>query len=108
MGPASNRLRVIVTRAREQLEPLAGRLEALGYDVVRCPLIELQPVGPEELEVDGYDWVVVTGPYAAREVLRRARGTLPAVAAIGPGTAAALAEGGVQATLVPEVSTQEG
>ena len=108
MGPAPKRLRVIVTRAREQLEPLAGRLEALGYDVVRCPLIELQPIGPEQLDVEGYDWVVVTSPFAAREVLRRARGPLPAVAAIGPGTAAALAEGGVEATLVPQVSTQEG
>ena len=108
MGPAPKRLRVIVTRAREQLEPLAGRLEALGYDVVRCPLIELQPIGPEQLDVEGYDWVVVTSPFAAREVLRRARGPLPAVAAIGPGTAAALAEGGVEAALVPQVSTQEG
>ena len=108
MGPASRRLRVIVTRAREQLEPLAGRLEELGYDVVRCPLIELQPIGPEQLDVEGYDWLVVTSPFAAREVLRRARGPLPAVAAIGPGTAAALAEGGVEAALVPQVSTQEG
>ena len=30
------------------------------------------------------------------------------MAAIGPGTAAALAEGGVEAALVPAVSTQEG
>jgi uroporphyrinogen-III synthase len=33
---------------------------------------------------------------------------LPSVAAIGPGTASALAEGGVAPALVPEVSTQEG
>jgi uroporphyrinogen III methyltransferase / synthase len=108
MGPASKRLRVIVTRAREQIEPLAGRLEALGLEVVRCPLIELQPVGPDQLDVGGYDWVVVTSPFGARELLRRARGELPAVAAIGPGTAAALAEGGIEASLVPSVSTQEG
>ena len=108
MGPGSERLRVIVTRAREQMEPLAGRLESLGLEVVRCPLIELQPIGPEVLELEGYDWVVVTSPFAAREALRRAGGRLPAVAAIGPGTAAALAEGGVEPTLVPRVSTQEG
>jgi len=108
MGPGSERLRVIVTRAREQMEPLAGRLESLGLEVVRCPLIELQPIGPEVLELEGYDWVVVTSPFAAREALRRAGGRLPAVAAIGPGTAAALAEGGVEPTLVPTVSTQEG
>jgi len=108
MGPASRRLRVIVTRAAGQIEPLALRIEALGHEVVRCPLIELEPAGPEQVEVDGYDWVVVTSPFAAGELLRRARGTLPAVAAIGPGTAAALRKGGVTADLVPRVSTQEG
>ena len=108
MGPASKRLRVIVTRARGQLEPLARRLEALGLEVVHCPLIELEPIGPEHVDVDGYDWVVVTSPFGARELLRRARGTLPTVAAIGPGTAAALAERGVEPALVPSVSTQEG
>ena len=108
MGPASKRLRVIVTRAREQLDPLARRIEELGLEVVRCPLIELQPIGPEQVDTHGYDWVIVTSPFGARELLRRARGTLPPVAAIGPGTAAALAEGGVEAALVPAVSTQEG
>jgi uroporphyrinogen-III synthase len=108
MGPASKRLRVIVTRARGQLEPLARRIEALGLEVVRCPLIELDPIGPAHVDVDGYDWVVVTSPFGARELLRRSRGTLPNVAAIGPGTAAALGDRGVEPALVPAVSTQEG
>jgi len=108
MGPASNRLRVIVTRAAGQVEPLAARLEQLGLDVVRCPLIELEPIGPDEVAVDGYDWVVVTSPFGARELLRRAHGSLPPLAAIGPGTAAALREAGVEPALVPAVSTQEG
>jgi uroporphyrinogen III methyltransferase/synthase len=108
MGPASKRLRVIVTRAREQLDPLASRIESLGHEVVRCPLIELEPVGPEHVDVGGYDWIVVTSSYGARELLRRAHGTLPPVAAIGPGTATALREGGVEPALVARVSTQEG
>jgi len=108
MGPGSKRLRVIVTRARGQLEPLARRIEGLGLEVVRCPLIELEPIGPEHVEVDGYDWVVVTSPFGARELLRRARGTLARVAAIGPGTAAVFVEAGVEPALVPAVSTQEG
>ena len=37
---------VIVTRAREQIEPLARRLEELGHEVVRCPLIELEAIEP--------------------------------------------------------------
>ena len=101
-------MKVIVTRAREQLEPLASRLEALGHEVVRCPLIELEPVGPGEIDIAGYDWVVVTSAFGAHELLRRARGELPRVAAIGPGTAAALREGGVEPAFVPRVSTQEG
>ncbi len=108
MGPASKRLRVIVTRARGQIEPLARRIEALSLEVVRCPLIELEPIGPAHVDVGGYDWVVVTSPFGARELLHRARGTLPKVAAIGPGTAAALGDGGVEPALVPAVSTQEG
>lgn len=103
-----SRLKVIVTRAREQVEPLATRLEAVGHEIVRCPLIELEPVGPAEFDVVGYDWVVVTSPFGASELLRRARGELPPVAAIGPGTAAALREGGVEPAFVPLVSTQEG
>ena len=108
MGPAGRQLRVIVTRAREQLEPLATRLEEVGYDVIRCPLIELEPVGPEEIDTSGYDWAVVTSPFGARELLRRARGDLPRLAAIGPGTAAALRAHGVEPAFVPRVSTQEG
>jgi uroporphyrinogen-III synthase len=108
MGPASNRLRVIVTRAREQLEPLSSRLEELGLEVVRCPLIALEPVGPERVDLRGYDWVVVTSPFGAHELLRRADGSPERFAAIGPGTAAVLRDGGVEATLVPRVSTQEG
>jgi uroporphyrinogen III methyltransferase / synthase len=108
MGPASKRLRVIVTRAADQTEPLAQRIEELGHDVVRCPLVELEAAGPEVVELDGYDWVVVTSAYGARELLGRAAGGWPPVAAIGPGTAAALREGGVEPVLVPRVSTQEG
>jgi uroporphyrinogen III methyltransferase/synthase len=108
MGPAPKRLRVIVTRASEQLEPLASRIEGLGHEVVRCPLIELEPVGPDHVDADGYDWVLVTSAYGARELLRRAAGTLPRVAAIGPGTAAALRDGGIEPAIVARVSTQEG
>ncbi len=108
MGPAPKRLRVIVTRARGQVEPLARRIEELGHEVVHCPLIALEPIGLDRIEVDGYDWVVVTSPFGARELLGRAHGTLPALAAIGPGTAAALRDGGATPALVPRVSTQEG
>ncbi len=108
MGPASVPLRLIVTRAREQLEPLASRIEELGHEVIRCPLIELEPIGPADVYVEGYDWAVVTSPFGARELRRRARGRLPPVAAIGPGTATALRDTGIEPAVVPSISTQEG
>ena len=108
MGPGPRRARVIVTRARDSAGPLAERLEALGLEVVLCPLIELEPAGPQEIDVTGYDWVVVTSRRGAEEFARRRRGKLPKVAAIGPGTAAALREHGIEPALVPATSTQEG
>jgi uroporphyrinogen-III synthase len=108
MGPAPKPARVIVTRAQSSAQPLAQRLEALGLGVVLCPLIELEPAGPDEVDVEGYDWVVVTSRPGADELVRRRRGELRQVAAIGPGTAAALREHGIEPALVPAVSTQEG
>jgi len=108
MGPRSRPLRAIVTRPREQAGPLAERLEQLGIEVVLCPLIELEPLGPAEVDVSGYDWIVVTSPRGARELAGRRRGELRRVAAIGPGTAAELHDHGIEPDLVPRVSTQEG
>ena len=68
MGPARSALRVIVTRPREQVGALAERLDALGFEVVLCPLLELEPTGPAEVDVAGYDWVVVTSPRGAHEL----------------------------------------
>lgn len=81
-----------------------ARLEALGHDVVHCPLIALEPLGDEPIDVEDYDWVVVTSVNGARELLRRSRGRLPRTAAIGRATAEAL--GG--ADLIPRIATQEG
>jgi uroporphyrinogen-III synthase len=108
MGPAPRPARVVVTRSRESAGPLAERLEAHGLEVVLCPLIELEPAGPPEVDVTGYDWVVVTSRRGAEELARRRRGELPKVAAIGPGTAAVLREHGIEPALVPATSTQEG
>jgi uroporphyrinogen-III synthase len=72
--------------------------------VIHVPLLQIEPLGDEPVDVGGYDWVVVTSANGARELLRRVVGPLPRVAAIGEATAAAL--GG--ADLVPRVSTQEG
>ena len=100
-------MRVVVTRPREQAGPLVRRLEELGHEVVECPLIEIELFG-EPVEVDGYEWVIVTSPNGARELVTNARGHLPKVAAVGPGTAETLRELGVEPAFVPRVSSQDG
>lgn len=96
--------RIVVTRPVGQEEELLERLRAAGHDAAHVPLIELEPLSDDPIDVEGYDWVVVTSANGARELLRRMRGRPHRLAAIGPATAAAL--GG--ADLVPAVSTQEG
>jgi len=101
-------VKVIVTRPRAQAGPLVERLEALGHEVVECPLIEIVPTGDEPVDTSGYDWVVLTSPNGAEHFVRRRSGPLPRVAAVGPGTAEALRTHGIEPDLVPRVSTQEG
>ena len=101
-------MKVVVTRAPGQAEPLASRIAELGHEVVLCPLIRIDRIGGGPVELSAYDWVIVTSPNGAAELMARAQGRPARVAAIGPGTAAALARAGVVADLVPAVSTQEG
>jgi uroporphyrinogen-III synthase len=56
------------------------------------------------IDLDGYDWLVLTSATGARELRRRARGRPARVAAVGRATAEAWGE----VDLVPAVSTQEG
>jgi uroporphyrinogen-III synthase len=100
-------VKVVVTRPRDQAGPLVRRLEELGHEVVECPLIAIEPL-PGPVAVEGYDWVVVTSPNGARELVTRASGDLPQVAAVGPGTAETLRELGVEPAFVPSVSSQDG
>ena len=43
-------MKVIVTRPRDQAGPLVARLEALGHDVIECPLIEIERTSDEPVE----------------------------------------------------------
>jgi uroporphyrinogen III methyltransferase/synthase len=101
-------VRVIVTRAREGADRLADRLRRDGFDVVTCPLIRIEPIDGPPIRADAYDWIVLTSARAVEQLLPRLEGPLPAVAAIGPGTAEALKEHGVEPALVARRSTQEG
>jgi uroporphyrinogen-III synthase len=97
-------VRILLTRPEGRNDELADRLRSLGHDVVCVPLIAVEPLGDDPVELEDYDWLIVTSVTGAREVRRRARGRPKRTAAIGRATADAL--GG--ADLVPRVSTQEG
>jgi uroporphyrinogen III methyltransferase / synthase len=102
-------VKVVVTRPRSQAGPLVERLEALGLDVVECPLIEIDPLDePAHVDTSGYDWVIVTSPNGAELFAQRRRGDGARIAAVGPGTAETLRRLGIEPDLVPRVSTQEG
>jgi uroporphyrinogen-III synthase len=99
-------VRVLVTRPAEQAQPLSDALRGRGFAVVEQPLIRTEALSDEPIEVDGYDWVVVTSANGARELVRRATRRPDRIAAIGPGTAEAL--GGWGTDFVAGVHTQEG
>jgi uroporphyrinogen-III synthase len=101
-------MKIVVTRAADQAGELARRVEDLGHEVEICPLIAIEPIGPAEIDVSGYDWVVVTSPNGARELASRMRGRPARLAAIGRGTADALRAHGLDPDLIPARSTQEG
>jgi uroporphyrinogen III methyltransferase/synthase len=104
---------VAVTRARAQVSGLARRLGELGATVVQAPVIRTQPLPGPPLDLAPYDLLCLTSPNAVAALFERlsqaahpprdARALAGArVAAIGPGTARALAERGIVADIVPE------
>lgn len=104
-------LTVAVTRARAQASALAARLRALGATVVEAPAIAIEPLAVSLPEIAAYDLLCVTSPNGAARLLEEVRDARalagPTIAAIGPGTAAALREGGIVADIVPERAIAE-
>ncbi|HEX6422796.1 MAG TPA: uroporphyrinogen-III C-methyltransferase [Acidimicrobiales bacterium] len=110
--------RIVVTRARDQAGALVARLAALGAATVEVPAIEITDpadggaalaAAVDRLAGGGYDWLVLTSPNGAGRLLAALRGAgrdaraLGGVrlAAIGPGTAEALAAANLLPDLVP-------
>jgi uroporphyrinogen III methyltransferase / synthase len=113
--------RIVVTRARAQASGLAATLQALGAEVIELPAIRIVPrldsaqVRDAIGAIHSYALVCLTSPNGVR-LLSDALGAAgldaralanAIVAAIGPGTAAALAERGIRADVVPERSVAE-
>jgi uroporphyrinogen III methyltransferase/synthase len=106
---------VAVTRARAQASSLARGLEALGAHVVQAPAIRTRTLPGPPLDPSRYDLVCVTSANGAHALFERlAAGGLDArslsgarVGAVGAATAAALAEHGIRADVVPERAVGE-
>jgi len=109
-GPLAGRT-IAVTRARAQASALAARLRAFGARVVEAPAIRIEPLAVDLPDLARYDLLCLTSPNGVRrlfEEVRDARALAgPTIAAIGPGTAAALREHGVAADVVPERAVGE-
>jgi uroporphyrinogen III methyltransferase/synthase len=101
---------VAVTRARAQASELARRLGALGAQVREAPVISVRELPGEPLDPAPYDLICLTSPNGVEGLFRRlqdggrdARALAAArIAAIGPGTAAALAAHGISADILPQ------
>jgi uroporphyrinogen III methyltransferase/synthase len=99
------------TRIQVTNELLTAPLRALGADVVETPAIQLVDLPWEPVDPARFDWVLFTSANAVDRflpTLRDARGFGAArIAAIGPGTAAALDRWRVVADLVPPDAVAE-
>ncbi len=116
--------RVLVTRTRQQASDLSRALAAQGAEPVELPTIEIAPSVDEhelasviaDLKTSAYGWVVFTSANAVSLFMGHLRDAgLDArafgraqIAAIGPGTANALASHGLRADIVPELFVAEG
>jgi uroporphyrinogen III methyltransferase / synthase len=105
--------RIVVTRARAQASGLVARLRDLGAEVDECAVIRIEPIAGDAIDLTAYGLVCVTSPNTPRLLLERGGGDARAlagvtVAAVGPGTAAALREAGIVADVVAERSVAEG
>ena len=113
-GPLSGR-RIVVTRP--EATPLVAALEDLGAEVTLVPLIEIRQADVEDsraldaaLEVIGdYDWLVFTSVNGVAAVGERLRGIgeRPRVAAVGPVTAQAIRDLGVEPGYVAARSSDD-
>ena len=115
---------VLVPRTRHQASELSERLRALGAEPIEAPTIAITEGGePERLRAclvemaDGaYEWVALTSSNGVDALFAQldAMGadsrafSRVRIAAVGPGTAEALARRGLRADLVPERFTTQG
>ena len=115
--------RVLVTRAEGQAEALANKLEMLGAETVKLPLIRIEAsedktildAAIEKALAGDYDWIVFTSVHGVKTFFERVRhkGADPQnlrttkFAVIGPATGKALEDFGFTPDAMPNRYTSE-
>ena len=118
-GPLHGR-RILVTRAREQADELCRRIAAAGGVPIAVPMIRITPLD-ETGELDAaigklssYHWIIFASANGAELFTKRLSAVRPGVrwvpgaprvAAVGPGTRAALEGSGISTDFMPAVHT---
>jgi uroporphyrinogen-III synthase len=117
--PALNGRRILICRPEPEASRLASRFRAAGADVRILPLINREPVPetPERrtliLSLDEFSHVIAVSPFAARLLLDEIDTWWPQIPmgirwyGVGAGTAAVLAEHGLNPRKPPEGWTSE-
>lgn len=99
-------MKVWVTRDEGRDGPLATALRTRGHEVVVEPVIERRPIPGAARAVEHLgddDWLVLTSAFAIDCILEHLRST-PKVAVVGPGTAQAAHEAGLDVELIGETT----
>ncbi len=109
---------VVVTRSSDQADPLAEALRALGATPVLVPSIQSAPaldapaLGAAARSLEGARWLGFTSPSGVRYGWPAVAAAWPdglpdgvGIAAVGPGTAEALAGVGVRPAFLPSAPT---
>jgi uroporphyrinogen III methyltransferase/synthase len=113
---------IVITRARSQASELAGRIEALGGEVIEFPTIEIKPAddyGPLDRaigELESYDWLFLTSVNGVDHFIARLghcgrkmeEMSHMKVVAIGPETGKTLESAGIHPYFVPTRYIAEG
>jgi len=88
------RLRILVTRPREEGEEIARRLAAMGHQTLLAPLLSVKFLDGAPPDLAGIQAVLVTSANGVRALVRRTPNRHAAIFAVGPQSAAAAREAG--------------
>ncbi len=113
--------KILLTRPKAQMGPLKSLLIEEGAEVFECPMIEIRPADPSEIDsaidiLKETDWVFFTSANGVEAFFnhlyqRGLDGRIlyhSKVGAIGPATAEALKKRGIITDFIPHVYTTDG